>query len=692
MASRVHEEPILAFRLYGAARALMLLCIWASQSAYGEEASLHAGLEQYCFRCHGDGKVKGKVDLVKSFAARPQALAMDLNLMGKIVRALADGEMPPEDEKQPTDAQRSRWIGQLDSILEEGLARQPALTRVPIRRMNRFQYNNAVKELFDLARDPFALPERTLHDYQGYFQPSTGKMPESVIVGNRAMGKSQFLGAGNTLPGVAAFPRDNRAEHGFDNRGDHLTLSPVLMESFFALSQSIVNSSEFPVHSRTWKSMFVTPDGMPIEELRSEGKRRLSVFLRRAFRKDVTGEVVALYHRRFLQQFEEGKTFTASMKAAISAAMVSPRFLYLYSASDQEHESPAPDDFALGSRLSFFLWNSIPDDTLLDLASLGHLRDPSVLGEQVDRMINDQRLKNFCDSFALQWLKLDQMVSALPDNKRFRDYYFGGANGMIYMVGMHMMLEPLLLFETVLIENRPIMELVDPNFTYRSERLRGWYEHPEEQGRAGVTRITFKREPITDRRWGGVITNAALMTMTASPLRTKPITRGAWLASTIFNDPPGPPPAEVPEIEEDDEKIEAQGLTLRDRVKQHVTNPQCAACHRKIDPLGFALENYDPVGRWRDRYRSGLPIDSSGTLFNRHAFDGVIGFKDALRAEEDRFAKAFASHLLSYALGRKVDAGDRISLDRIVANSANDDYRFRTMIKEVVLSPSFTGR
>ena len=207
-----------------------------------------------------------------------------------------------------------------------------------------------------------------------------------------------------------------------------------------------------------------------------------------------------------------------------------------------------------------------------------------------------------------------------------------------------------------------------------------------------MTRITFKREPITDRRWGGVITNAALMTMTASPLRTKPITRGAWLASTIFNDPPGPPPAEVPEIEEEDEKIEAQGLTLRDRVKQHVTNPQCAACHRKIDPLGFALENYGPVGRWRDRYRSGLPIDSSGTLFNRHAFDGVIGFKDALRAEEDRFARAFARHLLSYALGRKVDAGDRISIDRIVANSANDDYRFRTMIKEVVLSPSFTGR
>ena len=555
--------------------------------------------------------------------------------------------------------------------------------------MNRFQYNNAVKDLFDLARDPFALPERTLNDLRGYFKPSTGKMPDSVVVGNRAMGKSQFLGAGNTLPGVAAFPKDNRAEHGFDNRGDHLTLSPVLMESFFSLSQSIVNSSGFPVHSRAWKTIFVAPDGMPRETLGAEGKRRLQVFLRRAFRKDVSSEVVTLYHRHFLRQLEEGKTFTASMKAAISAAMVSPRFLYLYSDGGQADTSSAPDDFALASRLSFFLWNSLPDDTLLDLASQGQLRDPGVLGEQVDRMINDRRLKNFCDSFTLQWLKLDQMVSAVPDNRRFRDYYFGGANGMIYMVGMHMMLEPLLLFETVLIEDRPIMELVDPNFTYQSARLKRWHQHPEERGPAGVVQITFRREPIADRRWGGVITNAAIMTMTASPLRTKPITRGAWLASTIFNDPPGPPPAEVPEIEEDDEVIEAQGLTLRDKVKQHVTNPQCAACHRKIDPMGFALENYNPVGRWRDRYRTGLPIDSSGTLFNTRAFDGVIGFKDALRAEEDRFARAFAGHLLSYALGRKLGVGDRTSLNRIVANSAKDHYRFRTVIKEVVLSRSF---
>ena len=306
--------------------------------------------------------------------------------------------------------------------------------------------------------------------------------------------------------------------------------------------------------------------------------------------------------------------------------------------------------------------------------------------------MNSPKLKNFCDTFALQWLQVDLMVAAVPDNKRFREYYFGGANQMIYMVGMHMMIEPLLLFETVLIENRPITELIDSNFTYRSSMLNRWYANDGRRGRAEVVGIRFQRTPLKDRRWGGVITNAAILTMTSSPLRTKPITRGAWLATTIFNDPPQPPPANVPEIEADDAKFKQSGLTLRDRLKQHITNPECAACHKKIDPLGFALENYDAVGRWRDKYRTGLPIDSSGKLFNKHEFKDIVGFKTAILAEKDRFARAFASHLLSYALGRKLDARDGPSLDGIVANSAKDDYRFRTMMKEVVLSPAFTNK
>jgi hypothetical protein len=682
------RELLKLMRLSSLIFAMLVISVCANA---GAEETLHIALKRHCFRCHGDGKVKGKVNLVRTLAAKPHGLASDPDLIGNMIDALASGEMPPEDEKQPTKAERARWIAQLKAILKEHLAKHPVPTRVPIRRMNRFEYNNAVKDLFKLERDPFALPERTVRDIGGYFKPATGKMPGTVVVGNRAMGKSQFIGTGNTLPGVAAFPRDNRAEHGFNNRGDHLSLSPVLMKSFFELSHSIVNSPEFPIHSRSWKTMFVAPDGLSPKQLRAEGKQRLRMFLRRAFRKDVTDEIVSRYHGHFLRQLDERRTFTESIKAAVSAAMVSPRFLYIYSGSGQNNTTRTPTSFELASRLSFLLWNSIPDPALLDLASQGKLSDPKILGEQADRMMNDRRLKNFCDSFALQWLQLDMMVAAVPDNKRFREYYFGGANGMIYMVGMHMMIEPLLLFETVLIEDRPITELIDPNFTYQSEMLKRWYHRDKGKGRAEVVGIRFKRVPIEDRRWGGVITNAAVMTMTSSPLRTKPITRGAWLVSTIFNDPPDPPPAEVPKINSGDETLEKEGLTLRDKLKQHVTRPDCTACHKKIDPLGFALENYDPMGRWRDTYRTGLPIDSSGKLFNKHAFQDVIGFKDAILAEKDRFARAFAGHLLSYALGRKLDVVDRSSLDRIVANSAKNGYRFRTMIREVVLSSSFTN-
>ncbi len=653
---------------------------------------LRSAFKQHCFRCHGAEKTQGKVNFVKAFAAKSEGLTSDLDLIEKIIEVLEDKEMPPEDEKQPMESEREGWVSQLKKTLNKHLAKRSALNRVPIRRMNRFEYNNAVKDLFKLSRDPFALPERTVRDIGGYFKPATGKMPSTVVVGNRAMGKSQFIGKGNTLQGVAAFPKDNRAEHGFDNRGDHLSLSPMLMESFFALSQSIVNSPEFSRYSKTWETTFVAPDGMSKEQLRAEGKNRLKAFLRRAFRKDVSDKTISLYFKRFLQQFDKGISFTDSMKAAVSAAMVSPRFLYIYSSSGQGEISQTDHNFQLASRLSFFLWNSIPDDTLLDLASQGKLNDPKELGKQVDRMINDQRLKNFCDSFALQWLQLDLMIATVPDNKRFREYYFGGPNNMVYMIGMHMMIEPLLVFETVLIENQSITQLIDPDFTYHSEMLKRWYKHDRRKGRAEVTSIRFKRVPIKDRRWGGVITNAAVLTMTSSPLRTKPITRGAWLLSSIFNDPPEPPPANVPEIETDDEKIEKEGLTLRDKLKQHVTHQECATCHKKIDPLGFALENYDAVGRWREKYRTGLSIDSSGKLFNKHEFKDVIGFKKAILIEKDRFARAFASHLLSYALGRKLNVSDRPSLDRIVTNTAKDDYKFRTMLREVILSESFINK
>ena len=225
-------------------------------AAFAEDAmrELTASMKDQCFRCHGGEKTKGKVDLVALHDGEDMEVGDRLDLLETIIEVLENGEMPPEDEPQPTEKQRDAWIATAESVLDEALAGKGDPTGVPMRRFNRLEYNNAVVQLFDLDLHPFALMERTARDHNRYFQPASGKMPDSLKVGNRALGKSQFLGKGNTLRGVAAFPKDNRAEWGFDNRADHLTLSPLLMEQFLKLSQSIVDSKDLnPRECGSWE-------------------------------------------------------------------------------------------------------------------------------------------------------------------------------------------------------------------------------------------------------------------------------------------------------------------------------------------------------------------------------------------------------------------------------------------------------
>jgi hypothetical protein len=427
----------------------------------------------------------------------------------------------------------------------------------------------------------------------------------------------------------------------------------------------------------------------PIKQIAHE---RITTFLPKAFKSPAERATLNLYTEYFDKQYEKGGDFTQSMKDVVSAALASPRFIFVHNATSKTVPNHA--SFDLATRLSFFLWSSIPDDELLALAGAGKLQDNGVLKEQVDRMLNHRRVKNFCDSFAPQWLKINHLVSAAPDFKTHRDYYFGGDDKISYKRGMHMMLEPLLNFETVFVEDRPILELVDSDFTYRSHLLTEWY-----QGKAAtytinvnLRHIDFTRTPLTDRRYGGVITTGAVMVMTSGPFRSLPITRGSWVASVIFNDPPEPPPDNVPDLKADDKTLQEEGLTVRQKLKQHSSDSQCVGCHKKIDPLGFALENFDLLGRWRDNYRTGLEVDASGELFGKHEFKDVVGFKDAVLAEKQVFAKAFIKHLLSYGLGRELTLADRIAIDEIAKASEEGNYKMRDVIKNIVIHPVFTQR
>ena len=663
---------------------LSLLLTSVSQAA-GNPPAVIVLFQQSCVKCHGkSGKAKGEVNLLKIRTAAD--LTADLERLQAVIEVLDAGEMPPEKEPALQPGVRAAAVKQLRHLLRAATLAQ-GFAPTPIRRMNRLQYSNAVQDLFGLKVMVFPLPERMMRDRSGYFQKALAapnkRMPQTITVSSRMLGKSALIEP--RLAGVGPFPQDLRADHGFDNRGDHLSLSPILMEAFFTLSRRIVQSSNFD--GRTvgiWKTFFLPPSDDV--DLKIEVRTRLRNFLTRAFRRPVQDELLDRYTQHVSGRIEAGLNFTDAMKEVASATLASPRFLYLYDKPTTGKDTTTVDQYELASRLSFFLWGSIPDDELLRVAGSGKLIESKVLAQQVDRMLGDRKLKRFCDSFPSQWLQLDRIVSSLPDEKTYADFYYAPPN---YRTSMDMMMEPLLLFETVLIENRSILEFIDSDYAYRSARLRKWYGAKTEEKLGGPVTMQFKRQPVTDRRQGGVITTAAVMTMTSSPTETKPITRGAWIASVIFNSPPEPPPANVPPLKSEDEK---KDLTLRERFAVHRDNTSCAGCHAKLDPLGFALENFDPVGRWRNDYENGHQVDSSGVLFRKHKFNNVVEFKDAILAEKDRFTRGFAEHMLSFALGREMTAADTAALDHIAVQTKAADYRLQTLIHEVTQSAPFVSK
>ena len=635
--------------------------------------------QQNCIKCHGEGeKIKGKLDL-RTYSDHA-AWLKDADKIEDIISVIEEGEMPPEEEPEIDEKTRADILEGLKKTLAEAIKSSQPSSQTPIRRMNRFQYANAVKDLLKLKVEVYPLPERMMRDRSNYFKPETGKIPSKITVSSRPLGKSGLIEP--RLSGVAPFPQDLRAEHGFDNRGDHLSLSPLLMESFLNLSRSIVLSDNFNrKNCGVWPSLFEEPKEK--ERTNEIIDERLNHFLTRAFRRPVDPATLNRYSSHTADLIKSGSTFLDAMKETVSAILASPRFLYLYDSESKKVNKFK--DYELATRLSFFLWGSIPDDVLIERAASGNLSNPDVLRAEVERMLLDGRLKRFCDSFPSQWLQLDRIISSVPDPKKYPDFYYAPPN---YRTTMDMMMEPLLLFETILVEDRPITDLIDSDYSYRSKRLSKWYDSKVEGRLGGPVTMAFERVSINDRKEGGVITSAAVMTMTSGPEETKPITRGAWISGVIFNDPPEPPPADVPTLENDDSELVKQ-MTLRERFASHRENPDCAGCHKKLDPLGFALENFDAVGRWRDQYHNGREVDSSGILFRKHKFNDVVEFKDAIMSEKDRFTEALVSHLLSFSLGRKLSAFDSPAVDLVAKKVKESDYSLRVMIHEIVQSDPF---
>ena len=407
-------------------------------------------------------------------------------------------------------------------------------------------------------------------------------------------------------------------------------------------------------------------------------KEIIGTLARRAYRRPVTDVDVEL----LLGFYETGRregSFEDGIGRALQRMLMSPEFLFRV---ERDPVDGAPDtasplrDVDLASRLSFFLWSSIPDDELLDVAERGRLADPVVLERQVRRMLRDPRSQALVTNFGGQWLYLRNLSSATPDPIQFPDFNENLRHAMRR--------ETELFFENVIREDRSVREFLTSNTTFLNERLARHYGIPNVYG------SHFRRVTLPDGNRGGVLGHASLLTSTSYANRTSPVLRGKWILENIIGVPPPPPPPDVPELEET--TTDGQVLSMRERMEQHRANPSCAVCHAQMDPLGLALENFDAVGRWRTVSEANRPIDASGALPDGSRFDGPQGLRNALASRSEDFIATFTEKLLTYALGRGVELSDAPVVRQITRDAAGSDYRFSSLIMGIVQSRPFRMR
>ncbi len=407
-------------------------------------------------------------------------------------------------------------------------------------------------------------------------------------------------------------------------------------------------------------------------------KRILSTLLRRAYRRPVVDADLTTP----LKFYKEGRSaggFEDGIEMALRALLVNPQFLFRIEKDPVGIASKANyrvSDIDLASRLSFFLWSSIPDDELLTLAAAKKLHNPEILAAQVRRLLADPRSESLTTNFASQWLYLRNLASAVPDPRTFPDFDDN--------LRQALRSETELFFGSIVREDRNILDLLRADYTFLNERLARHYAIPNVYG----SRFRKVQLPASSMR-GGLLGQGSVLTVTSYATRTSPVIRGKWILTNIFGTPPAAPPPDIPPLKENTPSVKA--LTMRERVAQHREKPVCASCHNLMDPVGFALENFDAVGRWRTK-DSGEPVDASGSLPDGTQFTGPLELQKAVLRRPELFVSNVTEKLLTYALGRGVEYYDEPSVRQIVRDSAKSDYRFSSLVLGIVNSTPFQMR
>ncbi len=737
----------------------------ATEGAKKYAAEIKPLLETYCYKCHGNGKSKGKLSL-DTFKSMEASLS-DHKTWGLVLENLRTGDMPPDDEKQPSLAEKEKIMKWVDLAVFAVDPDRPDPGRVTIRRLNRAEYNNTIRDLvgvdfqpaddfpaddsgygFDNIGDVLTLPpvlfERylaaaekvmslaILNDHKprpakievDFFKiaggPKNGTTPvsrkiddnestvqvELPVAGEytlRIQTESVKLGGEATkleckldgqlirtldLSGVKdkkdIFKLPMRMAKGgtftFSLRVANPLAKPEMVKDkpvnrTFTLRQLTFLTPPQPVKAPPSQyAIFRAGAGQP--SLEYSARAIIIAFGKRAFRRPLAPHEVERFVWIYKEALKRGGNFEQSVQTALTGILVSPHFLFrgeVQPNPDNPAATAPINEWALASRLSYFLWSTMPDDALFAEAEKGTLRKN--LETQVKRMLADKKAGALVENYAGQWLQVRNLKLVQPDAKAFPDWDRALAAAMERETEM--------LFENIMHEDRPVLDFIAADYTFVNERLAKHYDI------AGVEGEAFVKVKLPANRPGGILGQGSFLTLTSNPNRTSPVKRGKFVLENLLGTPPPPPPPEVPNLDDKDRK-ELHG-TLRQRMEQHRQDPTCASCHARMDPIGFGLEHFDGIGAYRDK-DEGAAIDPGGQLVSGENFKGPGELREILLTKKrPDYLRCCVEKMLTYALGRGMEYYDRTTIARLSAALENDP-KFSTLVLEVVKSIPFQQR
>ena len=582
-------------------------------------------IKRYCLECHSGEKPKASLDLSR-FDSMDKILSEAL-LWDDILIRLSQGDMPPKEADLPTLNERSEFLNWVESSLQKAACQSgPHAGPAVLRRLNRAEYSASVRDLLDIHFD-----------------------------------------AGEALPS------DGSGGEGFDNASETLFISPIHAEKYMDAARVAVEYA-FADPRSLRRFLVAEPDEKTSPEVAA--RRVIEDFLPRAFRRSIPESEILEYLALFHAAYKADPSFMVAIRLTLQAVLISPKFLFIAEEPNFDSKPHKVTDHELASRLSYFLWGSLPDDELLKAADEGNLSDSRILQEQFKRMLgsqNSRKVRNFSQNFVEQWLGTRALGREFKPDKSIRGYDSELEGGMKY--------EPVFLFHEILTENRSLLDLLKADYTYVNRRLARHYRIK------GEFREQPKRVQLTDEnRRGGLLSMAAVLAVSSYPHRTSPVLRGKWILETILGDPPPPPPSNVPELEESANSVSSE--SLRQRLELHRQDVACAQCHDRIDPLGFGLENYGVLGRWRDKYE-GHTVDARGALPDGTTFSGPAELKLALLGRKDQFVRHLTKKMLGYALGRGLTYYDYCAVNSIVDKLRANDYKSHHLLFGIIQSVPF---